>query len=82
MKMTDYKLVKILNDDVVILSSKYGVQVWSKITLRKDNICEVLGIPILQGSKAFRPSTNGYNRMHRISLIGMNGILKCKKMGN
>ena len=72
--MTNYTLEQILDKNIVILNSEYGSQMWSRITLRKDTICEETKLALSKGMKAFRPNTNGYNRMHRISEIGMNGI--------
>jgi hypothetical protein len=73
--MTDYRLEQVLNENTVVLSSKYGSQIWSKCKLRKDNTCEQTGIILIKGSGAFRPNTNGYNRMHRISINAMNIII-------
>lgn len=77
--MIIYTLKQVLNKDIVILnSSEYGSQIWQTCRLRKDNICEQTGINLKVGSKAFRPITNGYNRMYRISIEAMNGICKLK----
>ena len=75
--MTDYKLEQIWQEDTVILtSSEYGRQIWCKCILRKNNICELTNIKLIKGNKAYRPITNGYNRMHRISEIAMKSICK------
>lgn len=74
--MPDYTLERRLGQDFVMLSSEYGSQLWSKITLRKDTTCEELNITLPKGTKAYRPSTNRYNRMHRISEAGMDAISK------
>ena len=72
--MTNYILEQILSENIFVLNSEYGSQIWTKITLRKDNICEQTKIKLIKGTRAYRPNTNGYNRMHRISEIAMNGI--------
>lgn len=72
--MTDYKVIKRINEDLVMLSSEYGIQLFSKVILRKNTVCEQLGIEINTGNKAYRPTTNGYNRSHRISIIAMNNL--------
>ncbi len=77
--MTDYKVEKILSEETVVLSSKYGTQIWDLVKLRKNKICEQTKIELPKGSKAFRPITNGYNRMDRISKVAMTTIIDLSK---
>ena len=60
---------------------EYGNQLWSKCTVRKSWTCVVSKELIKKGYVAFRPITNGYNRMHRISLTGMAILLKRHELG-
>lgn len=76
-----YKYVKAIGDGAIILkSAKHGEQVWTLCKLRKDNRCVVAEERILKGDEAYRPVTNGYNRMERISKVGMS-ILKAANEG-
>lgn len=72
--MTNYYFINTINDEMVVLNSKYGQHIWTLIKLRKDTICVEMNIKIPKGSMAYRPITNGYNRMERISIIGMKSI--------
>lgn len=77
--MTDYKIVQIIDQNTVVLESKYGTQIWTIVTLRKDNICEQTKIVLQKGVKAYKPNTNGYNRSHRISVIAMGNLKELYK---
>ena len=74
--MTNYFFINTINGEMVFLNSKYGQQIWTLIKLRKDAICAEMNIKIPKGSMAYRPITNGYNRMERISELGMETIMK------
>lgn len=70
--MNSFKLKKKISDECFLLESGvYGTQMWQKCRVRKSHKCSRLDKEIEKGSLAFRPFTNGYNRMCRISLIGM-----------
>jgi hypothetical protein len=61
-----YRFAKRLSAALVGLSSQYGVQLWSAITLRKSKACFVCEIVMPRGAPAYRPITNGDNRMDRL----------------
>jgi hypothetical protein len=63
---TLYTFGKRLNDGLVGLQSKYGIQLWSRTKLRKDSKCAVCEDPIAKGTTAFSPLTNDMNRMERV----------------
>jgi hypothetical protein len=63
---TDYTFVKRMNDDLVGLSSSHGQQLFTRARVRKHRACALCKRKILPGSLAYRPITNGYNRMHRL----------------
>ena len=66
--MTYYEFVKRLDDNIVVMSSEqYGEQLWSKCKTRKSFTCKEYNIKLPAGTMAYRPQTNGYNRMERIS---------------
>ena len=68
----NYRLEKVINEGLVLLfHTAYGRQMWHTCTVRKRWECNVSGKYINSGEKAWRPITNGYNRMHRISNLGM-----------
>lgn len=70
--MGSYKYIKAIGDGVVVLkSSECGEQVWTLCKPRKDHQCVVAEERIRKGDEAYRPITNGYNRMERISKVGM-----------
>lgn len=69
--MNDYKLIERISDELIRLSSKYGDQIFALVKIRKARKCVETGIEIAKGNYAYRPITNGYNRMHRISIVGM-----------
>jgi hypothetical protein len=61
-----YTFAKRLSATLVGLSSQYGEQLWAAITLRKNKDCFVCEIAMPRGGKAYRPITNGDNRMDRL----------------
>jgi hypothetical protein len=69
--MSVYTFEKRLGAGIAGLVSEYGKQLWSTGKCRKDFVCQITGKNIPKGSVAYRPITNGYNRMHRISEDGM-----------
>ena len=67
----EFRLLGVLNDDLVRLrtsdvSGNYGAQLWSSIKLSKSKDCVRCETKLTAGARAFKPITNGYNRMHRI----------------
>lgn len=40
--------------------------IWSKCVLRKPMTCRITGETMPKGTVAYRPTTNGLNRMHRM----------------
>ena len=77
-EMTIYTVEKVLNPNLIVLMSIYGSQMWNKVTLRKNTTCEQIGIPLPKGTRAYRPHTNGYNRMDRISEPAMETLVNLK----
>lgn len=61
-----YKLVDILADGLVALSSEYGKQLWCSCKTRKEHKCQECEQLFSIGSAMYRPITNGYNRMQRL----------------
>lgn len=55
----------------LILHQLYGKQLWVSVQVRKQHKCEITDKAIEPKDRAYRPMTNGYNRMHRISQAGM-----------
>ena len=71
----EYKLEKKLAEDLFILSHpEHGTKMWSLCRLRKRHTCTLSRVVIEKGEKAFRPITNGYDRMNRISVLAMNNL--------
>lgn len=64
--MVEYRLVAVLSDGVVGLSSEYGRQLWACCKMRKQHICQVCKRSFAVGSEMYRPVGNSYNRMQRI----------------
>lgn len=59
-------------EGMMTLRSGYAArQPWAWCTIRKPVRCEVTATTIPKGARAWRPITNGRNRMHRISEEGM-----------
>ncbi len=70
-----YEFVTRLDKNLVIMTSdKYGEQMWAKCKARKKFTCVQYGIEFASGSLAYRPQTNGYNRMERMSVQAMEKI--------
>jgi hypothetical protein len=68
----DYTLEDWKDIGIAILRHpEYGRQIWVPSRMRKPHTCAVTGEVIAKGSRAFRPITNGYNRMQRISEQGI-----------
>ena len=61
-----YRLVEILGDELIGLSSRYGRQLWATVKVRKQHRCQHCEELFPVGSKMYCPITNGYNRMHRL----------------
>ncbi len=71
-----YTLVKVIGEGLVGLDHpEYGRQIWSRCKVRKIWDCKASEKRIRPGEGAWRPVTNGQNRMHRISNFGMNYLL-------
>ncbi len=71
-----YQLVKVMSEGLVGLTHpKYGRQMWHRCKVRKYWDCEVSDRRIHPSDNAWRPVTNGQNRMHRISNYGMVWLL-------
>jgi len=67
--VTDYKLVKVLSEDLVgVTSSEHGRQLWQKVKLRKQKRCTDCGVYIPKGTVCWSPITHQLNRMHRIHI--------------
>ena len=64
--VTRYKFVSRLGEGIVGLSSSYGDQMFVRSKIRKNNSCELCCASLKPGDQAYRPITNGYNRMHRL----------------
>lgn len=64
---TDYRRVAVMNEGLLrVASEKYGMQLFTRVKLRKNTSCAACGDPLNKGTEAFSPLTNGYNRMHRV----------------
>ena len=63
-----FRITEVPSGEIVLAMGRYGRNVWtlSKITkrLRKDRPCAVCGCPL--DPMAYRPITNGNDRMDRI----------------
>lgn len=74
--MEDYNLIGILSPEIVSLDSdKYGTQVWAVSNLtkkHKDDKCAMCEGRV--GNKAYRPTTNKYNRGDRICIQCIEGL--------
>ena len=69
-----YEYISHMGDGLEILLSlllRNKQDMWSLVKTRKYHKCMVTGDKIEKGEKAYRPVTNGYNRMDRISETGM-----------
>ncbi len=67
----EYEFKEQLNDEIVILdcvSDEYCNIIWTLCSTKKEHVCKYTGDTIPKGEKAFRPLTNGYNRMDRLSI--------------
>jgi hypothetical protein len=65
--MSDYYFLEHPGDGIYLLfHQEFGRQVWTKAKTRKVWECEVCRKRIEKGQVAYRPITNGYNRMCRI----------------
>ncbi len=61
-----YKLSRVVSEGLIlVVSLEYGEQIWHKATCRKHMKCSVSGRDLYK-KEAYRPETNGYNRMDRI----------------
>lgn len=69
-----YTLQKIISSDIIVLDGIYGSKTWKRCRLRKDTECIETKIELSKGDEAYRPMSNGYDRMERISLVGMQSI--------
>lgn len=71
----NYKFITIIGDKDVGLyglsCDLYRSQMWSICKCRKIHVCQITDEAIQNGDECFRPITNGYNRMERISAKGM-----------
>lgn len=61
----------------LLSNPRYKDDIWAltNTPVRKSKVCEVTGLSV-KGVRAFSPITNGNNRMHRISVAGMNILLR------
>lgn len=64
--MAQYRLVTVLSDGLVGLSSEYGRQLWASCKMRRQHKCEVCERSFPIGSKMYRPVKDDHNRMKRI----------------
>jgi len=63
---TDYSFVKRFAEGVVGLTSSHGQQMFVRSKLRKPKACALCNVELKTKEQAYRPITNGYNRMHRL----------------
>lgn len=61
-----YRVVAILSDGLVGLSSQYGRQLWACCKMRKEHKCQACKRVFTIGAEMYRPVGNSYNRMERI----------------
>ena len=68
---------KIVNNDIVLITSeRWGIQLWTSGTTRKNTKCAVCRTDILKKERAFRPSTNVGNRADRIHEFCLAALLQ------
>ena len=78
-KYDAYKIVS--NKGLLILDywntyTGYRIQnIWCECELRKPMLCVLSGEMLPKGTKAYRPTTNGQNRGHRIKAETLNNYL-------
>lgn len=68
-----YTFVELINNRMVRLRHEaerrnQGVQIWTLCQLRKSNNCSQCGDTLHKNDNAYRPTTNGSNRMERICI--------------
>lgn len=73
--MVSYSLIAVRAAGIILLSHpKFGQQMWTLVKCRKHKRCVITDVDLYK-QEAFAPVTNGYNRMHRISPVGMHIII-------
>lgn len=73
----DYDAIRKRADGIYLLTHyRHGLQIWTSCKVRKFHICHVTHASIKKGDIAFRPVTNLGNRMNRISVNGMEFLMK------
>lgn len=60
-----YRLVRVLSEGLVGLSSEYGRQLWVVCKMRRQHECVGCGRSFSAGSEMYRPLTNLSNRARR-----------------
>ena len=61
-----YRLIKVLSDGIVGLSSEFGRQLWCICKMHKQHECQECGQSFPIGAEMYRPLSNGFNRMRRL----------------
>ena len=65
----NYKLVAEMGPTLVVLESReFPPKMWTECTVRKYHRCVACNGNIKKGRRAYRPITNGNNRMDRICI--------------
>lgn len=61
-----YELIDNPTPDVAYVLWEGKKQVWTATVMRKRHVCAICYQQILCGTRAFRPTTNADNRLHRV----------------
>ena len=78
--MGDYRSAERLSDGLILLSSSYGLQLWTERKLRKPIECRVCEKVLLVGALAYGEAVSrATNRMHRICSFCVEGLLSPHK---
>lgn len=69
-----YRVVKKLDDGLMVIRSAHGEQLWTRRTSRRTHWCQATGRPIAPGDPAYGPLGNAANRGQRLSAAFVEGV--------
>lgn len=72
-RKTEYSIIERPAEGVLRARSRFGLQIFTRVKLRKNTECAACDTPIKKGDTAWSPITNGYNRMHRVCVACFGG---------